>query len=57
VFPEEFEVGWRAAGALRRENEGPLWMRRHTIQHRMNENIYAEDSAGAWKGRPRHQMM
>lgn len=57
AFVEEFEIGWRAAGAIGRENEGPQWMRRHIISFRCGApNELAED-ARALAERPAHQMM
>lgn len=55
---EEYELGWRAAGGLVRENEGPAWMRRHIISMRSftPENTWNE-SAVALKERPKSQMM
>lgn len=54
---EEYELGWRAAGGLIRENEGAHWMRHHIIHMRFYcpENTWAE-SAVALRERPSSQM-
>jgi hypothetical protein len=56
-FVEEAELGWRAAGAIERENEGPSWMRRHIITFRQIEQLVEYESARAEFGRPKGQMM
>ena len=57
AFVEEAELGWRAAGAIERENEGPTWMRRHIISFRFHAPNETQESPEALRDRPRHQMM
>lgn len=54
---EDYEYGWRVAGAIGRENEGPPWMRMHIIAYRMGAKPYTQDDAVALRDRPSHQMM
>lgn len=54
---EDYELGWRAAGAIQRENEGPGWMRRHIISFRYGAPAESQESARALQERPAHQMM
>jgi hypothetical protein len=56
-FVEEAELGWRAAGAIERENEGPIWMRRYIISMRQMDQLQDYESARAAFGRPKGQMM
>lgn len=57
-FTQAFELGWRAAGALERENEGPQWMRRLLISHRVNlRSDYGGMRAEWHEKRPKNQMM
>ena len=54
---EEFELGWRPAGAIARENEGPDWMRRLIISFRCSRIGDRGDTAEWHETRPSHQMM
>lgn len=55
-FIEEAELGWRAAGAIQRENEGPAWMRKHIIFFRYSAPNELQEDARALAERPAHQM-
>lgn len=57
AFLEEMELGWRAAGAIERENEGPEWMRKHIIAFRWHAPNETQDDARALAERPKHRMM
>lgn len=54
---EEHELGWRAAGAIGRENEGPGWMRKHILYMRFGCPNESQESAAALRDRPSHVMM
>ncbi len=57
-FILEHELGWRAAGAIVRESEGPAWMRRHIITMRWQDvPNESQESARALNERPSHQTM
>lgn len=54
---EEYELGWRAAGAIERENQGPGWMRMLIIDFRCGAPNELQEDARALRERPSHVMM
>lgn len=55
---EEYELGWRAAGALVRENQGAGWMRLVMIQHRCYTRGDYGGAGSEWhEPRPTHTVL